>query len=161
MLIGDWDRHEDQWRWAVYKENGKKIYKPIPRDRDQAFSVFDGSIFGFLRCAVPALRMMQSFDDELKSPRWFSFEPYPLDESFINESDWTAWEKEAKYIQDNVTDDVIAKAFENLPEEMKGQTIEEIKSKLKGRRGNLMTIAKSYFDYVNKHAVLILSLIHI
>ncbi len=155
MLIGDWDRHEDQWRWAVFKEDGKKTYKPIPRDRDQAFSVFDGSIFGFLRVAVPALRMMQSFDDELKSPRWFSFEPYPLDESFINKSDWAAWEKEAKYIQDNVTDEIIAKAFENLPEEMKGETIEEIKSKLKGRRGNLLTIAKSYFDYVNKHAVLI------
>src|SRR5690606_2570121 len=32
MLIGDWDRHEDQWRWGEYKENGKVIYKPIPRD---------------------------------------------------------------------------------------------------------------------------------
>jgi len=155
MLIGDWDRHEDQWRWAVYTNNGETTYKPIPRDRDQAFSVFDGSLFSFLRCAVPALRMMQSFDDELKSPRWFSFEPYPLDASFIHKSDWAAWEKEAAYIQNNVTDEVITSAFENLPEEMKGQTIEEIKSKLRGRRGNILTIAKKYFDYVNKHAVLI------
>jgi hypothetical protein len=35
MLIGDWDRHYDQWRWAEYKK-GQVIYRPIPRDRDQA-----------------------------------------------------------------------------------------------------------------------------
>ena len=45
MLIGDWDRHEDQWRWATFKEKGKTIYRPIPRDRDQAFSIMaDGSL---------------------------------------------------------------------------------------------------------------------
>jgi len=28
MLIGDWDRHEDQWRWALYKkEDGSEICK--------------------------------------------------------------------------------------------------------------------------------------
>ena len=45
MLIGDWDRHEDQWQWASFKEDDDKtIYKPIPRDRDQAFSSMDGLI---------------------------------------------------------------------------------------------------------------------
>ncbi len=48
MLIGDWDRHEDQWRWASFKENGKTIYRPIPRDRDQAFSIMaDGALLNF------------------------------------------------------------------------------------------------------------------
>ena len=155
MLIGDWDRHEDQWRWALYKnEDGSEICKPIPRDRDQAFSVFDGSLLGFLRCAIPSLRMMQSFDDELPSPKWFSFEPYPLDMTFINQSNWDVWEKEAKTLQNGMTDDVIESAFENLPEEMKGQTIEEIKRKLKGRRGNIVKIARTYYEYVNKHEVI-------
>ena len=26
MLVGDWDRHEGQWRWAVMDGNGKKYY---------------------------------------------------------------------------------------------------------------------------------------
>jgi hypothetical protein len=34
MLIGDWDRHYDQWRWAEYKKKGQVIYRPIPRDRE-------------------------------------------------------------------------------------------------------------------------------
>jgi hypothetical protein len=42
MLLGDWDRHMDQWRWAKYEESDGKIWKPIPRDRDQAFSKYDG-----------------------------------------------------------------------------------------------------------------------
>ena len=155
MLIGDWDRHEDQWRWALYKkEDGSEICKPIPRDRDQAFSIYDGSILGFLRCAVPAMRMMQSFDEELPSPKWFSFEPYPLDMTFINQSNWGDWEKEAKALQTGLTDDVIEIAFENLPAEMKDQTIEDIKRKLKGRRGNIVDIARTYYEYVNRHEVI-------
>lgn len=155
MLIGDWDRHEDQWRWALFEnEDGSEICKPIPRDRDQAFSVFDGSILGFLRCAVPSLRMMQSFDEELPSPKWFSFEPYPLDMTFINQSNWEDWEREAKTLQTGLTDEVIENAFQNLPEEVEGQTIEEIKKSLRGRRGNIIDIARRYYDYVNKHEVI-------
>jgi len=47
MLIGDWDRHQDQWRWAEFKVGTKKMYKPVPRDRDQAFSKYDGFFMGF------------------------------------------------------------------------------------------------------------------
>ena len=44
MLIGDWDRHEGQWLWAAFPHDGLTYYKPIPRDRDQAFSKLDGVI---------------------------------------------------------------------------------------------------------------------
>ena len=38
IWIGDWDRHDDQWRWASFKDkNGFTYYQPIPRDRDQIF----------------------------------------------------------------------------------------------------------------------------
>ncbi|MBQ4821551.1 metallophosphatase [Aquimarina sp. MMG016] len=156
MLIGDWDRHEDQWRWARFeKVDGTEVCKPIPRDRDQAFSVFDGSILSFLRCAVPFIRMMQSFDSTLPNTKWFNFEPYPLDLTFINKSDWTVWEKQLKYIQTNLTDEVIEQAFEELPDEIKGETIDEIKAKLRGRRQNLKSIAREYYLYINKFEVVV------
>ena len=44
MLIGDWDRHADQWRWARFDNKDTKVYRPIPRDRDQVFSKFDGAL---------------------------------------------------------------------------------------------------------------------
>jgi hypothetical protein len=61
MLIGDWDRHYDQWRWAEYK--AQVIYRPIPRDRDQA--VFDGALLSILM-TIPTLRHMQSLRMILK-----------------------------------------------------------------------------------------------
>ncbi|WP_299247056.1 metallophosphatase [uncultured Aquimarina sp.] len=155
MLIGDWDRHPDQWRWALFeKEDGTEICKPIPRDRDQAFSVFDGAIVNFLTHAIPGLRKMQSYDDQLRSPKWFGQTPYPLDMTFINGSDWSKWKDQATYIQENLTDEVIENAFENLPQEMKGETIDDIKKKLKGRRSNIVDIAQKYYKHLNNFEVI-------
>src|SRR5690606_27510151 len=87
MLIGDWDRHEDQWRWASFHEDGKTVYRPVPRDRDQAFSIMaDGVLLGLATKMIPSLRLMQSYDEELKSPKWFNLEPYALDMALIAQS---------------------------------------------------------------------------
>ena len=42
MVIADWDRHEDQWRWASFDQGKGKLYRPIPRDRDQTFYLNEG-----------------------------------------------------------------------------------------------------------------------
>jgi hypothetical protein len=42
IWLGDWDRHDDQWRWASFEENGVTVFRPIPRDRDQVFFKNDG-----------------------------------------------------------------------------------------------------------------------
>ena len=155
MLLGDWDRHEDQWRWALFKkEDGTEYCKPIPRDRDQAFSKYDGSLISILTRIVPGLRKMQSYDHDLRSAKWFATSPYHLDLTLINSSEWEEWEKQTNYIQNNITDDIIEKAFEAIPEEIKGETIEDIKLKLKGRRSNLMKIAHEYYTYLNKFEVI-------
>src|SRR5439155_1084646 len=42
VFIGDWDRHQDQWRWARFDSGEVHWWRPIPRDRDQAFARLDG-----------------------------------------------------------------------------------------------------------------------
>ena len=154
MLIGDWDRHEDQWRWAKFQENGKTVYRPVPRDRDQAFSIMaDGALLGFATKAVPNLRLMQSYDEELKNPKWFNLEPYPLDMALINESDKEVWDEQMSFIKDHLTDEVIEKAFSNFPKEVQDETVTIIKQKLKGRRANLQKISDAYYRHVNKYTV--------
>lgn len=155
MVIGDWDRHEDQWRWAAFKEHGKTLYRPVPRDRDQAFSIMgDGALLSFATKAIPALRLMQSYDEELKSPKWFNLEPYPLDVALINESDKTIWDQQVKYIVENLTDAVIDRAFLNFPKEVNDETIGIIKQKLIGRRQQLQKISDAYYHHINKYAVI-------
>jgi len=57
MLLGDWDRHSDQWRWSEFEdEDGNHTFKPIPRDRDQVFANFDG---GFLMRFAPSVAFLK------------------------------------------------------------------------------------------------------
>jgi len=155
MLIGDWDRHQDQWRWAVFKEKDKTTYKPIPRDRDQAFSVMaDGALLSFATKVVPGLRSMQSYDAELKSPKWFNLAPYPLDMALIKEADGKVWDSQVKHIVTNLTNEVIDQAFTYFPEEVNDETILDIKRKLIGRRANLQKISDEYYNHINKFAVI-------
>ncbi|CAN0600813.1 unnamed protein product, partial [Ectocarpus sp. 12 AP-2014] len=154
MLLGDWDRHEDQWRWALYKnEDGTEYCSPIPRDRDQAFSKYDGSLISFLTRVIPGLRKMQTYDEELRSVKWFASSPYHLDLTFIHASGWDEWERQTDHIQKELSDADIENAFEAIPEEIKGPVINDIKRKLKGRRDNLKKISKAYYLHLNKFQV--------
>ncbi len=155
MLIGDWDRHEDQWRWAKFKQGNKTIYRPVPRDRDQAFSIMaDGSLLGFATKVIPTLRLMQSYDEELNSPKWFNLEPYPLDMALINRSDKKVWDTQVEHIVNNLTNATIDEAFTFFPEEVNDETIQDLKRKLIGRRANLQKISNTYFEQINKYAII-------
>jgi len=155
MLIGDWDRHEDQWRWAKFKEGNKTVYRPVPRDRDQAFSVMsDGSLLGFATKVVPSLRLMRSYEEELKSTKWFNLEPYPLDMALINEADKSVWDAQVKQIVENISDKTINEAFSHFPDEVKDETVDVIIKKLKGRLNNMQDISDRYYAHINKFAII-------
>ena len=155
MLIGDWDRHQDQWRWAQFDQpNGDKLFKPIPRDRDQVFSNFDGAILDVTRFLSGASKQLQVYDDKLKDVKWMNSAGVKLDKVLIQQSDKDVWLKQAKFIQENVTDQVIEKAFSKLPEASKKESLAEIKKFLKGRRDNLKDIAERYYKYLNELVIL-------
>ncbi|PWG06251.1 metallophosphoesterase [Polaribacter aquimarinus] len=155
MLIGDWDRHQDQWRWAEFKSDNTIVYRPVPRDRDQAFSIFgDGFLLGFLTNSIPALKGMRSYSEDLTNPKWFSYSAYPLDMTLISKSKKDVWDKQVARIQTQITDDVIEKAMAKFPKEVRDETINDIKKKLKGRRKNLQKIADRYFNYLNKFQII-------
>jgi hypothetical protein len=154
MLIGDWDRHQDQWRWIEFKENGKKVYRPMPRDRDQAFSIMsDGFLLGAAVNLIPTARLLRKYSEDLEDVKGVNVEPYPLDMELIQQSSKAIWDAEVKVIQNGMTNAVIEKAFLNMPIEVRDETVEDIKHKLKARLGNLQKIADRYFELVNRFAV--------
>ena len=55
VLIGDWDRHSDQWVWARFSDSVPRVWIPIPRDRDQAFAKYDGLLLSVARTSSPIL----------------------------------------------------------------------------------------------------------
>ena len=154
MLIGDWDRNYDQWRWGEYRiSDAEIVYKPIPRDRDQAFPKYKGTLLPIV-LKVPELRQMQDFDADMRNVRWFNSTPYPLDIAFLKTSGANVWQQQAKYIQDNLSDKEIEAAFLKLPKEMQDNTIENIKKNLKSRRGKLGEFATRYYK-VLQYVVLV------
>lgn len=155
MLLGDWDRHSDQWRWSEFEdENGNSIFRPIPRDRDQVFSKFDGFLLNTVRSFVASTNLIQVYDGELKKLQWFNWEPLPLDRSLLENTNEGDWLEEAAYIQTNLTDAIIEKAFTNMPKEVQDETMNDIIKKLKARRGNLKDIAERYYKVLQGLSVL-------
>lgn len=155
MLIGDWDRHQDQWRWARFnQENGDKLYKPIPRDRDQVFSNFDGSLLNIVNVISGSSRKLQVYDEKLEDIKWMNSAGVKLDRVLLQQSDRNVWLEQAEILKQNITDKVIENAFQKVPVEVQDSIISDIKMKLKGRRGNLKDIASRYYDYLNELVVL-------
>ncbi|WP_159022934.1 metallophosphoesterase [Formosa sp. L2A11] len=154
MLIGDWDRHQDQWRWLEFKENGKKVYRALPRDRDQAFSkMSEGFMLSAGVALIPGARVLRSFDKDLRDVKGVNAEPYPLDVAFITDIDKSVWDAQVAYIQEHITDEVIDQAFLELPKEVQDESVLEIKKLVKARRKNLKDISDRYFKLISKFAV--------
>lgn len=155
MLIGDWDRHQDQWRWLEFKEDGKKVYRPLPRDRDQPFSRWsDGLMISATVALMPGARLLRSYSEDVKDVKSFNNNPYSIDKAFMTNSDKSVWDAQVKFIQTQITDEVIDAAFNNVPKEVNQETIAEIKATLRIRRGNLQQIADRYYKLLNKYAVI-------
>ncbi|HAW81792.1 MAG TPA: hypothetical protein DCX27_20055, partial [Balneola sp.] len=113
MLVGDWDRHNDQWRWAEYKnQNGKDVFIPIPRDRDQAITNFDGAILDIARTLFGMARQFQVYDENLDDMKWFNNAGIKLDRALAQRSGRAVWHDEAQFIKEHITDEIIEEAFE-------------------------------------------------
>lgn len=153
MLIGDWDRHEDQWRWGVHNRDGKVVYEPIPRDRDQAFPKYGGALLELL-LKITVLSQMQGYDKDIKNVKWFNWEPYPLDMAVITNSELDIWLEQAAYIDEHLTDEIIDASFRNIPKEVDDENVERIKKLLKIRKKNLPDIARKYHRVLAHRAVI-------
>ena len=147
MLIGDWGRHEDQWRWAGFKSNKVTTYLPVPRDRDNAFTKLDGSFLKPIIGLVGA-NHMQNFDYQIKDINEFNFPARHLDRRFLNALNLQQWLGAAATLQATLTDNIIDKAVKRLPVEVYSISGPAIASKLKSRRQQLQEYATEYFRYL-------------
>lgn len=149
MFLSDWGRHEDQWRWATFKENGIKVYRPIPRDRDQAYTKFDGLFVSFGTKAAQ-LVYLQSVDYTIKDVKGFNFQARHLDRQLANEPSLETWIRIAKDLQQSLTDSIIERAIKYLPPEVYSYSGKEITDKLKSRRNHLVDFANEYYHILAK-----------
>ena len=155
MLIGDWDRHDDQWRWATFEdeENGKTVYQVIPRDRDQAFAKYGGIIPNLIRTTFPFVRSTQKFSDDISDDniKWINRQARNFDRLHLNELTWEDWKEQINHIQTHLTDEVIDTAMNILPSEVIATGMgERLGSGVKSRRDKLERYARIHYEYLYK-----------
>jgi hypothetical protein len=140
LLVGDWDRHREQWRWA--KLPGHDRWQPVPEDRDQAFIHFQGVIPGVAHLRA---KRFVSFDDQYPHVEAITFNGRDGDRRILVDLEKPVWDDVARDVERRITDAVIADAAAALPpayRELEGATLE---ARLRARRDALPEIADQFY----------------
>ncbi len=148
ILIGDFDRHFDQWRWATSDTGKGKLYYPIPRDRDQAYFYSDGMLLKLAsRNVLPFLR---GFRKDIPEVNWLGYSARDFDRLFLTDLDADEWKKTITDFQQILNDSVIRGAIKTLPSEIFAINGEKIIDKLKSRRNILPKAAMQYYHFISR-----------
>lgn len=140
MLISDWDRHIDQWRWATFEQDGKTLYRPIPRDRDQAFNRMNG-----VPGLVKPFTKWQDFRESYGVLKGLTYNGREQDHRFTAALSRSDWIEIADTLKTLLTDDVVEAAFKQWPGPIYDLHGPELTAIFKHRRDQLPEIAERFY----------------
>ncbi|WP_181305211.1 metallophosphoesterase [Rufibacter sp. XAAS-G3-1] len=145
MLIGDWDRHEGQWRWVETRSGeDNRTYRPVPEDRDIAFFKADGFI-PWLASRRWAVRNIQHFGKDYGDYKGLNLTALTVDRTFLSSVTRAQWIAMANEVKASMTDAAIEEAVRQMPPEVYPISGPELISKLKSRRDLLPQVAEKYY----------------
>ena len=156
MVLGDWDRHQDQWRWAAF-EPGEldpsltgdaatkgKVYLPVARDRDFAFHNIGGLIPSLIGLYFDP--RLQHFDEDIHRIRYLTANGFPQDRRFFNALTREDFVAVARDLQARLTDEAIDTGVDRLPTPIAAQIGAEYQRVLRGRRADLLDAADELYE---------------
>lgn len=148
MLIADWDRHYDQWKWAAIDSEERTVYLPIPKDRDQTYFYSQGWLLKLIR--LFGMKFSVGLTPETNNLVELNSVALSLDRFLLNGLGRGEWQRIARHFQQQLTDDVIRAAVKEMPAEqyiLHGQTITE---KLLRRNATLAADVMQYYRELAK-----------
>ena len=149
FLVGDCDRGADQWRFAKFDSGDTDVYRPIARDRDYSFMKMEGLAATVGRRVYPRL---VNFNHRFPAMRSLLFMTQEFDRSHLVALDWSEWEKVIATMQLKLTDPVIERAVQQMPEPHARLSAPTIVPGLVERRDALRELAREYYLVVNQEA---------
>jgi len=141
MLLGDNDRHPDQWKWARFGKGDDNPLEPIANDRDKVFVSYGGLLMWGARFVLPAL---VKFDSAYPDPLALFANADEFDRRMFQGLDKTVWDSVAGSIVQRLSDPVIDNAVTTLPPEYASNS-RILAGKLKARRDKLRGAAERYY----------------
>ena len=101
VLVGDRDRHRDQWRWGRFSPTELNApWEPIPRDRDMPFSRFEGLGPWIVRGALP---QTTTFGRSYPPMVWLNWNAREIDRLLLVGLERAAWDSAARLLQAQIT----------------------------------------------------------
>ena len=143
MLMNDWDRAPDQWKWARFGSAEDALWEPIPRDRDKAMISTSGFITGLMGMAVPGWSLIK-FNGTYPPFQALTVNSAALDERLLSGLEKPVWDSVARTLQQRITDSVITAALAAMPPEYQRRS-PEFARKLRERRDGLTALADRYY----------------
>jgi hypothetical protein len=142
FLLGDWDRHADQYSWARVDRGGVHLWRPIPRDRDYVFVDYDGLLVDIARSFLPkAVRFRPSYGNLYGLIQ----QAQELDRRLLGGLDRRTWDSVAVALRARLTDAAIDDAVRLLPAEYRALEGENLAATLRARRDRLPAAAAEYY----------------
>jgi hypothetical protein len=141
LLIGDNDRHPDQWKWAQFGKKNEEPLEPIAVDRDKAFVSYEGLVLDIARYVQSSL---VTFDKQYPNPTHLFANAGEFDRRMLGSLDKTVWDSVATSLMGRITDQVIDNAMRALPPEYASFS-PRVAAKLKARRDGLRGAADRYY----------------
>lgn len=149
LLMTDWDRHEDQWRWADTKSGKGKIYTAVPRDRDQVFHVTQG-VFPSI-ASLPWLDpLLEDFSGDIPRVKYSLFKTRFMKEYPDAQLSYDEYMKVVNEFVKAETDAVLEASLQRLPKEIYNFRHDEMFAKLKKRRNNIPAAMIEYYKFINR-----------
>jgi hypothetical protein len=148
-FLGDWDRHEDQWRWEKTNIGEEKLYEPIPRDRDKVYYTTSGILPGLLS-TQPGKANLQPFEDHIKKIGSYNYNNRFFDRYFLNALSEEDWKEQVSFVQSTLTDSLIRYAVSLLPDTIYTLSAKKIIKTLIARRATLKETALDYYHFLSR-----------
>ncbi len=143
IFMGDWDRHRKQWRWA--RLPGSPLWTPIPEDRDQAFSRYEGVMLDLARGRDPRF---QNFKAKYPNIGGLTYNGWEQDRRLLVGFTPDDFDRTAKALQARLTDAAIETAVRRMPPEWFAIDGARLTAELKARRDALPDIAAKYHRHL-------------
>jgi len=147
MILGDWDRHEDQWRWEKQEDKNGKLYLPVPRDRDMVYYNTSG-VFPWIVSHQWLKTKFQGFHANIRDVKGFNVNGRYFDRYFLNQLDEDDWKEQVTELQSKLTDSVIFAAIKLLPDTIFFLTGNKLVNTIINRRNNIAKTAMEYYRFI-------------
>lgn len=153
MLIGDWNKIPENWNWQITSKGDSIFYNPMVIDRNHAFTKVDGILFKEM-LQVLSLGFIVDYNGEFKDLKKINKLGFALDMALTSQSDESVWLEEARFLKENLTDQLIEEAFAQLPSGIDSIETGHLKLKLRERREKIGEVAHAYFTLLQRTPVI-------